>query len=181
MSDTPLHRYQANTDLPRRIAIARAGNATWTIPDLTQDAHAALWKAAHTYDTTLGVPFRAYASQRIRWSLLDAQRDNDTHSRRHRDLIKSGATHAITLTHITAASEHLVTVDDHADAVALAVDLDRAMDRLEWWQDYCIRQRYLHDLPVTLIAREVERSEAWVYLRIRTGLARLRDAPHLRY
>ncbi len=178
---TPQHRYQTNTDLPRRIATSRAGNATWTIPDLTQEGHAALWKAAHTYTPDHGVPFRAYAAQRIRWALLDAQRDNDTHSRRHRAQINAGTTHAITLTHITPDSEHWTTVDDHADTVALAVDLDRALDQLNWWQDYCIRQRYLLDIPATVIARDVERSESWVHLHIRTGLARLRNTPHLTY
>jgi RNA polymerase sigma factor for flagellar operon FliA len=77
-ADSPevIERFQANLDLVQKIAgqIARSLHGHAELGDLVSFGQAGLLEAARRFDPTRGVPFRAYASIRVRGSILDGVR-----------------------------------------------------------------------------------------------------------
>lgn len=137
--------------------------------DLIQDGLLALWIAADTYDPDTGVPFRAYAAMKIRWGITDAMRALDHLKRHHRDQVGDLAPPPP-----TQLPRHLPGVEpDHADDVAFRVDLDRALDEIDWWPSFVARRVWIDDAPVRIVAGEVERSEAWVWWKLREARTQL--------
>jgi RNA polymerase sigma factor for flagellar operon FliA len=77
-ADSPevIERFQANLDLAQRIAgqLVRGLRGCTELDDLVSFGQAGLLEAARRFDPTRGVPFRAYASIRVRGAMLDGVR-----------------------------------------------------------------------------------------------------------
>ena len=53
------------------------------------------------------------------------------------------------------------------------MDLERALDEIDWWPSFVARRVWIDDAPVRIVAGEVERSEAWVWWKLREARTQL--------
>ncbi len=137
--------------------------------DITQHAMAGLWRACQTWDGSLH--FAPYAAQRVRWAIADGWRAIDHMPDQARRAVRAGAADAVTL---VALGSWDAPLPDIADRIADRLDIDAALEAIDWWPAFVVRRYYLDDATPGMIAAEVERSVSWVMYRKAEGLAALR-------
>lgn len=170
----PLDLFHAHTSIAYKCVSKYAAGAGQHRDDITQHALAGLWRACLTWDMS-SPRFAPYAAQRVRWAIADGWRAIDHMPDQARRAVRAGAADAITL---VALGTWDAPLPDIADRIADRLDIDTALEAIDWWPSYVVRRYYLDDATPGMIAAEVERSVSWVMYRKSEGLAALRR--HLR-
>ena len=147
--------------------------------DLMQAARMGLWLACQRWDPARvpGRDFVGYAAQRVAWAVTDGWRAIDHLGKSHRQAIKRGDEHAVTLTTTADWMDPTSHAPDPADIVVARDEATTAM-----WQLACLPNpmrdvfaRYaLNDESLSTIAADYGKPDEWAYYLRRRAIAELR-------